>query len=247
MFIDAKQDHTLDQKTGWFWAKEINSIVKELISVFRSFSTPDPNTHNQVVMGINYITMSQLWTLSRIDDFMYLSRREELPTPDGTVNNLLFYVKPRTTNHKEGIHLKFYKQTESYPLYYNGSLIPINYLIPNKVYLIVFETVDDEKRFTLHDIAYEGDVVTTDRNNTLITSEPIEIINNRVILDDEVYGDLVFNMAHIHTKDDDGNVSSDYDTKQARINPNNRKEVIIIDDNDNIDVNHKFAIVTYMS
>ena len=245
MFIDVKQDHTLDQKMGWLWAKEINSIVKELVSVFRSFGQPDANIENQVVMGVNYIAMSQLWILNRVDDFMYLSRRQELPTPDGTVNNLLFYVKPVTTNHIEGIHLRFYRQDESYPLYYNGELIPVNYLIPNKVYMIVFETVDSEQRFTLHDIAYEGDVVTTDRNNTLVTTEPIQIINNRIQLDDTVFGDLVFNTAHIHTVED-GITSQDYDTKEARVNPNNRKEAIIIN-NDDIDVNYKYAIVSYMT
>ena len=242
MFIEDKFDWK-NSHNGRLWALELNVITKELLNIFKNFFSPSINETDQVVRGINLLSQSNLWLASETNNNYVFARQAGLPVPEymENITGNVRFDKPNIQSNPTGRFLN----KETLEIKYQGKTINTGGISSDIIYMYVFEKNTDGLMFiNLYPLTLSGDVVQNVSRGTIKTIPHTLIVNNRFLLDEEPNGDIIFNKAEVFFKRN-GVISGDYDVKRVQINPDNRKEVIILDDNDGIDVNGRYAVVSY--
>lgn len=243
MFIDEKEDYSSIPKKGFFYSKEINSMVKELLQVFSRWLLPNTNEDNQVIRGISNMIMCNTLDLVRLDDYMVMTRRESLPEPM-FVNGFNFFLEVRDTNHIANIKFRF-SGGELLTVKIRNSELTLGQLMVGEIYSVTMREVNGEKYLSILEVTTPSQIITTNTINKMVTTEPLLITNNLLTLPNSAFGDIVLNTVHVHTMVN-GIMSDDFDTKRGAISNTSLNKVVIYDDNDGIDVNGMYGVVTYI-
>lgn len=228
---------------GKLWAGELNMVVKELLNIFKSFVTPNATKTDQVLTGINYLTMYNLWYTEILDDEFTLFRRNDLPTPD-YVLGLHGDILIQTTNNVDNPYIRFIGK-DPIRLRLHGEELVMNQLQINQVYKFVVQKDQDGLYMNLLNLSVKTDTIVSGNSGYVVTIPPTEIINNRIQLPDPVRGDIILNVCHAYTVNEDGSLSNEYDTKRVRVDTTDKTVAIIVDDGDGIDVNGRYGVLSY--
>lgn len=242
MNVEFKYNHN-QTHAGKIWAGELNMMVKELINTFKMFVSPKATKTDQLVTGINYMTMFNLWHTEIIDDKLTLFRRQDLPIPNyllGLHGDILI----QTTNDKDNTDICFLGK-EPIRLRIHGEELVMNQLQINQVYKFVIQKDQDGLFMNLLNTSVKTDTVVSGNSGYVVTIEPTIIKNNKIQLPHPVRGDIILNMCHVYTINDDGSLSNEYDTKRARVDSTDKTIAVIIDDGDGVDSTGRYGVLSY--
>ena len=242
MFIEEKFNYN-DTHAGNWWAGEVNMLKKELVNIFKAFITPKATETDQVVSGINYMVMSNLWYTEIVDGELVMFRRQDLPIPNYIVG-LSGDVMILTSNNKDNPDLGFIGKDRIRLKMQKENLV-MNQLIANQVYKFVILRDSEGIYFNLINLSIKTDIVVSGNSGYVVTIDPTLIVDNTITVEEAVRGDIILNTAHVYYVGEDGVLTSEYDTKRVRVDNTDKTKIHIVDDNDNIDVNGRYAVLSY--